>query len=81
MKRLALLAGLVSALALPAPVGAFHHVFLPDPALDCANPAPIAGNNPAAAAAIRDRNPVFNPGAAMPPSGRENAPEDVAQCG
>jgi hypothetical protein len=80
MKRLLIIACLGGTLALPGPVAAFHHVFLPGPAMDCAEPADVAGNNLTAAGAIRDRNPEFNPGAGMPPSGRENAPDDAAQC-
>ena len=66
MKRLTAVAGLLVALALPASSAAFHHGQLP--ARFCAN-SDMASANPTARAAIRDRNPVMNPGPTMPPNG------------
>ena len=53
MKRLLVLAALVSALVVPATASAFHHVFLPAPT--CANESSggnAGGANPTARAAL-----------------------------
>ena len=70
MKRFTAVAGLVVALALPASSAAFHHGSIPAGA--CAN-SEMAGANPTAREAIRDRNPVKNPGRTFPPFGTPGA--------
>ena len=64
MKRLTAVAGLLVALALPASSAAFHHGALPT--RPCAN-STMASANPTAREAIRNRNPVMNPGPTFPP--------------
>ena len=63
MKRLTLLIVAV-ALALPAGATAFHHGAIP--ASSCAA-SDQASANPTAREAIRERNPVMNPGRTFPP--------------
>ena len=67
--RARLIAGTAAAaalLALPAAAPAFHHGSIP--ARECAA-SDNASNNPTAVAAIRDRNPVKDPGRTFPPFG------------
>ena len=64
MKRLLLLPALVVALVLPAGAFGFHHGSIPAGA--CAE-STMAGTNPIARVAIRDRNPVKTPGPTFPP--------------
>ena len=78
-RSLAIPAAVASLLALPAGVQAFHHGSIP--ARECAA-SDMASNNPTAAAAIRDRNPVKTPGATFPPFGTngEGQAADHVNC-
>jgi len=67
MRRTLILAGLTTALLLPAgPALAFHHVVLPDCGAD------IAGANSTALGALQTHNPVLTP--PLPPLGTPAAP-------
>ena len=70
MKRLLLLPALVAGLVLPAGAFGFHHGAIP--ASTCAE-SDVASSNPTARVAIRDRNPVKNPGPTFPPFGTPGA--------
>jgi len=78
-RSLAGVAAVAALLALPAGAQAFHHGSIP--ARECAA-SDTASNNPTAAAAIRDRNPVKNPGTTFPPFGTngEGQAADHVNC-
>jgi hypothetical protein len=77
MKRLIGVLAVASVLAVPGTAGAFHHVAVPGD--ECAPPvAGEPGNNPNAAEAQKQMNPVFDP--PLPPAGKPGDDATPSSC-
>ncbi len=67
MRRIVVLVALAAALAVPAAASAFHHVLLPANA--CGVSPNAGGNNPTAAAQVRDNSQANGGNLPIPPAG------------